>query len=219
MFLGHFGLAFGAKQGARATSLGTLFAAAQFADLLWPILLLTGVERVRIDPGITVVTPLDFEYYPYSHSLVLLLVWGGLFGFAYSVIRRVHGVVALIGGLVASHWMLDLVVHRPDLPFTPWTTSLHGEGLWNSLPATVLVESVIFLFGVTLYARATRARDRAGLIGLWVLVVILALIWIGSVFGPPPPSEAAIAWAGNAMWLFVALAYYVDRHREPRPVG
>src|SRR5437899_1454997 len=121
MFLGHFGLGLAAKRAAPAVSLGALFAAAQFADLLWPTLVLLGVEQVRVQPGITAVTPLDFVSYPYSHSLLMLCVWGAAFGGIYVALRRARPKVGVILALlVVSHWFLDLVVHRRDMPITPW---------------------------------------------------------------------------------------------------
>jgi len=219
MFIGHFGIAFGAKKAAPGTSLGTLFLAAQFADLLWPTLLLVGLERVRIQPGITRVVPLDFVSYPISHSLALAIVWGVVFGLAYWVLRRYAAGAYVVAACVVSHWFLDLLVHRPDLPLMPTGGVKVGLGLWSSLPATLALEFFLFALGVLLYARATRAADRFGKYGLWGLAAFLALIYLGNVFGPPPPSEAAIAWAGEAQWLLVVFAYVLDRHRSPRDGG
>jgi len=135
MFIGHFGLGFGAKKLAPTVSLGSLFLACQFADLLWPTLVLTGIEIVKIQPGITTVTPLDFVHYPYSHSLLALLIWAAAFAIGYILIRRSFGLAAVvIGALVLSHWFLDLLVHRPDLPLTFTSSARYGLGLWNSLP-------------------------------------------------------------------------------------
>jgi hypothetical protein len=215
MFIGHFGLAFGAKRVAPRASLGTLFIAAQFIDLLWPTLLMLGLERVRIDPGNTAVTPLDFEYYPISHSLVAVLGWAVLLGGAHFLRRRDGRVALLIAALVISHWFLDLVVHRPDLPLVPGMGALVGWGAWNSLPLTLLIEVPLFLLGVWWYARATVARDRQGRWALRGLVALLLAIYAGNLFGGPPPNVEAIAWAGQLQWLLVAWAYWVDRHRGP----
>ena len=216
MFLGHFGMGFAAKRHAPRASLGTLFAAAQFVDLLWPTLLLLGVERVAIAPGNTVVTPLDFAYYPFSHSLLAVVGWAALVGGGYLALRGARREALVLALLVISHWVLDAVVHRPDLPLTPFGETRIGLGLWNSLPATVLVETPLFFLGCWLYARATRPLDRAGRWGLWGLVAFLLLIQAGNLFGDPPPSVTAIAWVGQAQWLLVLWAYWVDRHREVR---
>ena len=119
MFLGHFGVAFGAKGAAPKTSLGTLILAALFIDLLWPTFLLLGIERVRIIPGITAVVPLDFEFYPFSHSLASVLLWSLGFGFAYRTLKHDDRGAFVLGLAVLSHWFLDAIVHRPDLPLYP----------------------------------------------------------------------------------------------------
>ena len=215
MFLGHFGLGLAAKKAAPAVSLGALFAASQFADLLWPTLVLLGVEQVRVQPGITAVTPLDFVSYPYSHSLLMLCVWGVAFGAIYAALRRARpGAAITIALLVVSHWVLDVVVHRPDMPITPWGAERFGLGLWNSVPGTLVAEFGLLVFGVTLYLGTPRARTLAGTIGFWSLVAFLVIVYLASTFGPPPPSAAAVAWSAQAMWLLVAWGYWVDRSRR-----
>ena len=179
------------------------------------MLSLAGIERFSIDPGNTAFTPLNFEYYPYSHSLRDARDLGRPLRFTYAALRHVKGSVAVIAGLVLSHWFLDVATHRQDMPFAPGLDAHAGLGLWNSIPGTLVVESAIFIVGVWLYVRATRPRDRAGVIGLWALVGILALINVANAMSPPPPSVTAVSATALGMWLFVALAYYVDRHREP----
>lgn len=213
MFLGHFGLGLATKAAAPRVSLGTLFLAAQWVDLLWPTLLLVGLERVEIAPGATRVTPLDFVSYPISHSLVAVVGWGLLFGGVYWAARRFARGAVAVAALVVSHWVLDLVVHRPDLPLAPGGGARLGLGLWDSLPATLAVELALFAAGLALYLRRTRAADRTGSLALWGLVAFLLLIYVANLLGPPPPSAAAVAWAGHAQWLLVAWAYWVDRHR------
>jgi membrane-bound metal-dependent hydrolase YbcI (DUF457 family) len=161
MFIGHFGLGFAAKRVAPKVSLGVLFAAAQLADLLWPVFVGLGLEQVRIDPGNTAVTPLDFVSYPYSHSLVTLILWGVVFGWIYGARSGERRVVAIIAALVVSHWVLDVATHRPDMPIYPGGSKV-GLGLWHSLPATLAVEVPIYVIGVWIYSRATRARDGIG---------------------------------------------------------
>ena len=214
MFIGHFGVAFGAKAVSPKVSLGSLFLAAQFIDLLWPTFLLLGIERVRIDPGITAVTPLDFVHYPISHSLLMVLVWAGLFALVYQLLRKYRRGAVVLALAVLSHWLLDLIVHRPDLPLYPGSARLVGLSLWSSLGATLAVELSIFAVTAWLYIRATEASDELGRWGLWVLAGFLIAIYLSNLFGAPPPSVIAIAWLGQAQWLLVGCGYWIDRHRR-----
>lgn len=217
MFIGHFAVGFAGKRIAPSVSLGTFFLAAQFADLLWPSLVLSGVEVVEIQPGATVVTPLNFIRYPYSHSLVALIVWAMLLGFMYVLLRGARAKAGLvIGALVLSHWVLDVMTHRRDMPVTLTGSERLGFGLWNSLPATLAVEVLLFIVGVAAYVASTRAHDRQGTIGLGALVAFLLVVYVANIFGPPPPSPKAVAGAAEAMWLLVIWGYWVDRHRQPR---
>lgn len=215
MFIGHFALGFGAKKGAPEVSLGTLFLAAQFADLLWPVLLLAGVERVEIRPGATPVNAFAFTHYPWSHSLVALAAWGVLFALAHRAARRPPARVSfLLAALVVSHWALDFATHLPDMPLAP-SGPFVGLGLWRSRPATIGVETALYLLGVAVYVRTTAARDRTGSLALWTLVVFLLAFYLGSVFAPPPPNVTAVALGTLSMGLIVAWAYWLDRHRRP----
>lgn len=216
MFLGHYAAGLAAKKAAPEVSLGTLFLSAQLVDLLWPLFLLLGLEHVRIDPGNTAVTPLDFYDYPYTHSLLGAIVWSVAAGAVYFAVRRSSRGAGVVGLVVFSHWILDLVTHRPDLPLGIGVVVFFGLGLWDSVVGTVVVEAGIFLLGVVLYHKATRAKDRIGTYGFWGLVVFLSLIYVANLVGPPPPDASVIAIAGNASWLFVIWAYWVDRHRVPQ---
>ncbi|HXF47762.1 MAG TPA: hypothetical protein VNK91_16760 [Burkholderiaceae bacterium] len=210
MFLGHYAAALAAKALAPRASLGMLTCAAVFADLLWPTLLLLDLERVRIHPAQPGLTPLVFEHYPISHSLLALLFWSVALGTAYYARARAFGAAVVVGALVLSHWLLDAVVHRPDLPLAPGTTTLIGLGLWNSTAATFAVEGSLFVGGLMLYRRATRGPgSRRWPLALYA--VLLAAIFVANSFGPPPPSVSAIAWVGQAQWLLVAMAWWVDR--------
>jgi hypothetical protein len=212
VFLGHFGVALAAKKAAPKSSIGTLIFAAQFADLLWPILLLLGLEQVRIVPGITRVTPLDFVSYPYSHSLAAQLIWGAAIGLVYFAIRRDARAAAVVAACVPSHWVLDYIAHRPDMPLFPGGAR-YGLGLWNSLPGTLAAELGLYVAGIALYLSSTHAKDRAGVYVLWSLLILLLVIYISSLFGPPPPSERALALSALAIWLTVPWAAWADRHR------
>ncbi len=216
MFIGHFGIGFGAKKAAPKVSLGTLFLAAQFLDLLWPTFLLLGWEQVEIEPGNTTMTPLHFIHYPWSHSLLMTIGWGLIFALVYYLIRRYRRGALITGLAVVSHWILDLFVHAPDLPLYPGSDFRMGWSLWDNAPVAIVIESLIFIAGVWLYVRSTRSKDRIGSIAFWLLVAFLAAIYLSNIFGPPPPDVNAIAWAGQLQWLFIIWAYWVDRHREAR---
>lgn len=212
MFLGHFGVAFAAKRWVPRASLATLFVAAQFLDLLWPLLVFAGIERLRIAPGITTVNPLDFVHYPWSHSLLMALLWGGLFGGVYWLWRRRARESLVAGALVPSHWLLDLIVHRPDLPLAPGLPHLVGFTAWNSFALSIALELVALGVGVWLYLRAT---GPGGYRPVWLiaLVGLLVAIYAGSLFGPAPPNPETVAGSALAMWLFVGLAALADRPR------
>jgi membrane-bound metal-dependent hydrolase YbcI (DUF457 family) len=217
VFIGHFAVGFASKRLAPRASLGVLMAAPLFADLLWPIFLVAGVESVRIDPGNTVVTPLDLHDFPWSHSLVMSLAWSLLFATAFwAATRYRRGAIVLAVG-VFSHFVLDFVTHRPDLPLYPGSRNAVGLGLWNSREATLAVEFALFVTGVAIYLQATRALNRRGAIALWALVVFLALFYVANVFGPAPPSVDVIKYGGLTGWLFVPWAWWIDRNRELRP--
>jgi membrane-bound metal-dependent hydrolase YbcI (DUF457 family) len=144
MFVGHFGLGFAGKRVAPAVSLGTLFLAVEFADGLWPVLLLAGVEHVRIVPGLIKTNALDLSDYPWSHSLAALVVWGAILGSVYFAATRSRRGSWIVAAGVVSHWFLDAVMHRPDMPVLPRGPFV-GLSLWNSLPATLLVEGGLYL--------------------------------------------------------------------------
>ena len=214
MFIGHFALGLAAKRATPEVSLAVLFSAAQLADLLWPVFLAAGLEQVRIEPGITAFTPLDFVSYPYSHSLILLVGWGLALALACRAFVRHGSVVPIIAGLVVSHWFLDFITHRPDMPIYPGGPRL-GLGLWNSIPATAAVEVPMFFAGVWIYARSTRARDGIGRWAFMGLMATLLLIYVASIFGPPPPSVRALVItmaAGSP--LFIGWSWWADRHRD-----
>lgn len=176
-------------------------------------LLLLNVEHVIISPGITKVTPLDFTDYPISHSLLMALVWGVAFGCVYWLIKKNFRYSVVLAICVVSHWILDLFVHRPDLPLLPGNSIRVGFGLWNQPVLEIIIEAIIFIVGVTFYLQKTSAKNGVGKLGLWVLIALLVLVYIANIFGPPPTSISSLAWTAQVQWVFVLLAFWVDNNR------
>ena len=216
MFIGHFALAFATKKVEPRVSLATMFLAAQLADTIWPVLLIAGVERATIAPGATAVTPMRFDSYPWSHSLLMLTVYGVVFAAIHYRARRQSRAALLLGLLVVSHWVLDYVTHAPDMPLSPWTSGTYGLGLWNSRMATAVVEGLLFAVGLGLTLSATRGRDRIGRWGLAAFVVFLCLIFVANFYSPPPPSIQAVGWMSLILpCVLLPIVAWIDRHREP----
>jgi hypothetical protein len=213
VFIGHFGAGFGTRRFTPSISLGMLVLAVQWLDLLWPTLLMLGIEQVRIVPGNTAVTPLAFDYYPWSHSLLMAIAWSVLVAGGYATLKRDARGAWIIGAAVLSHWVLDFVTHRPDLPVWPPNGPRVGLGLWNSVSVTVATEALLFGIGVWLYTTHTEPTDRVGRYALAVFVLTLAAMYAASLLGPPPPSVEAVAIVGQGQWLLVLWAAWIDRHR------
>ena len=216
MFVGHLAVGLAGKRVAPRTSLGMLLLASQVADIVWPVLVLAGVEHVRIAPGITAASPLDLYDFPYSHSLAMDVMWAALFACVYYAFRRYARGSWVLFAVVLSHWVLDWVSHHPDMPLAPGTSARYGLGLWNSIPLTMLVEGGMWIAGITVYVHTTSAIDRAGSIGFWPMILLLTGIWVGSIFGPPPPTARAAAASALAMVLIFAWGWWIDGQRTVR---
>ena len=216
MFLGHFGLGMAAKKAESLVSLGTLFLAAQFIDLLWPFFLLFRIETVAIEPGNTRFTPLNFISYPFSHSLVAVIGWSILFSVTYYLIKKNGKTAITLGFLVASHWFLDLIVHRPDLPLAFNEDTKWGFGLWNYPFLTVIIELLIFALGIYLYLQSTVSKNNTGTYAFWGLIIFFILIYAMNAAGDPPPSSEMIGYVGLAQWLFIFWGYWIDSNRVSR---
>lgn len=214
MFIGHFGAGFAGKQVSRKPSLGTMFMAAQFIDLLWPVFVLAGLEKVQIEPGNTAFTPLNFVYYPFTHSLAGVLLWSVGFGLVYYWLKKDRKSAALLGGLVLSHWVLDLLVHKPDLELLPGLSVTVGFGMWNSVPLTILIEGIIFGAGLYIYYKSSRAVNKTGMYSFWGFAVFLIVVYIMNILGDPPPSAEAIGYVGLSQWLLIVWGYWIDKNRQ-----
>ena len=215
MFLGHYGVALAAKRVAPRVSLGVLVAAAQLADLVWPVMVLLGVERIRLNPSSNPFLNIAFESYPWTHSLLAGVVWGALAALGYYALRRSGGSSTVVGLVVVSHWVLDWITHVPDLPVYPGGP-LVGLGLWRSPTATIIVEAIVFIAGLVTYLRFTRAVDRTGTWTLWAFVALLVVLYVASIYAPAPTSTDAIAWGALGGWLIPPFGWWVDRHHAPR---
>jgi LexA-binding, inner membrane-associated putative hydrolase len=219
MFLGHYAAAFGAKRAAPDASLGLALAAAQLPDLLWPVFLLLGIERVA--PGDRGFLALSFTHYPWSHSLLMTAVWALLAALAYGALTRSRRAAMAIALLVLSHWVLDYVTHVPDLPLYPGGGPKVGLGLWRSPAGTAAVEGLMTVAGLWLYVTATRPRDGIGRWALVALVALLLTLYSTNFGGSAPADVRGVAWFGMAGWLVPLWGAWVDRHRrvagEPEP--
>jgi hypothetical protein len=215
VFIGHFAVGFAGKKAAPKASLAALLLAALFADVLWPVLVAVGAEQVRIAPGNTVYTPLEFVSYPWSHSLLMLIIWGALFAGFYRGKPDGMRTGLVLGLLVVSHWVLDWITHRPDMPLWPRGPK-YGLALWNSVAGTMTVEIALFVVGAFIYARATRARDRVGSIGFWSLVLLLFGFYLFDSFSATPPPSVTAIWISALIATAIILAWagWVDRHRD-----
>jgi hypothetical protein len=217
MFIGHYAVGLASKKAAPKPSLGTYIMAVSFLDLLWPIFLITGVEHVSIIPNAA--SPferLDFTDYPLSHSLLMTVVWASLFAGVYWMLRRDTRSAAWLWMCVASHWVLDYFTHRPDLPLMPGSSALVGLGLWNSAAATIAIEGAMFIAGIYLYLRATKAKDKTGTLAFWGLIGFVLLAYVSSLLGPAPPDVNTIGWFGLLGWLTVLWGYWINKHREAK---
>jgi hypothetical protein len=217
MFIGHFAVGFASKRLAPRSSLAPLLVAPLLAHILWPVFLLLGLEHVRIFPGATRFSPFDLYDYPLSHGLLPLAVWATLFAAIYWGLTRYLAGAAVIWFGVLSHWLLDWITHRPDMPLYPGSPK-YGLGLWNSIAGTMFVELAMLAGGLWLYIRTTRARDRIGRYGFAAYVLVLLVLYVCGPFSAPPPSVQALIWSAVIFEpLFLIWAWWFDRHRELRP--
>ncbi len=212
MFIGHYAVGFASKRFAPRSSLAALIAAPLLLDLLWPIFLLLGIEHVRIQPQNLPFLRLDLYDYPWSHSLLMSLVWSVLYGGGYWLFTRYPRGAIVVGVGVFSHWLCDFIVHRPDMPLYPGGPKV-GLGIWYSTEGTIAIEAILFIIGLGIYLRTTRALDRIGAIALWAFVAVLLVLYVSSIVGPAPPDWKTLAWAANASWLLVLWAGWFDAHR------
>lgn len=214
MFIGHFAAGLASKKISNSLSLAMMFVAVQFLDILWPILVLLNIETVSIEEGITKMNPLDFTHYPYSHSLLMAIVWGLVFGLIYFLATKKGRNAVILGALVVSHWILDLLVHRPDMPLSPFGDYKVGFGLWNHPVLEIIIELSLFCAGVYLYYKT---RKPAKKFAFWSLVVFLLFTQTLNFLGPLPPDSISVAIGANFVWIFVIWAWWIEKEKTVKP--
>jgi membrane-bound metal-dependent hydrolase YbcI (DUF457 family) len=216
VFVGHYGVSFAAKSGDKSVPLWVLFLAVQLLDVFWGVFVLLGIERVRIVPGITASNPLDLYYMPYTHSLVAAVLWSLGAYLAYRLIRGFGGsrrAALFVAVAVFSHWVLDFIVHRPDLPLYDDYPKV-GLGLWNYPAPAFLLEIAVLFAGMFLYLRSTTATDRLGRFGMPIFGVLMLIVQAMVFFGAPPPSAAVVAIEALVFYaIFAAAAGWLERRR------
>ena len=215
MFVGHYGVSLAFKSLEKPLPLWLLFIAVQFVDVLWAVFVFLGIEKVRITPGITASNPLDLYYLPYSHSLLAALIWSALAFVGYKIVsRRVAYAAFLLSAAVFSHWVLDVIVHRPDLPLYDDTYKM-GFGLWNYPILALALEASLLFGGMILYLRSSSALSALGRFGMPVFGIVLLAIQAMVFFGSPPSSTMAAALTAFLSYVvFAALAYWLEKKRR-----
>ncbi|MGZ8845786.1 MAG: hypothetical protein ACXW3C_04920 [Pyrinomonadaceae bacterium] len=213
MFIGHYAVGLAAKKFAPQSSLGALIAAPILLDLIWPIFLLLGWEHVSIVPNRNPFLRLQFDSYPISHGLLAVVGWATLYASVYfGLTRYLSGTIVIWFGVV-SHWVLDYLVHIPDLPLHA-KSRLFGLGLWNHRWLTIAIEIALFAIAIWTYQRETRAKDKIGLYAFLAFVFVLLAAYAGAAFGPAPPSVKKVALITLLTWLAIPWAWWIDKHRE-----
>lgn len=214
VLVGHFAVGLATKRIDPKISLGTAILAATLADLLWCIFLIAGIERVEIKPGLGAANYLAASNIAISHSLLMDLIWAALFAAVYFLRHHDPRGAWLLFAAVLSHWLLDVVSHRPDMPLAPGVHHYFGWGLWNSISATILIEGGFWFLAIILYACATHPKQRAGSYVFWTVAALLTLAWLNNIAGPPPRNPRAAAISSLIFFSsVVAWAYWMNRLR------
>ena len=219
MFIGHLAVALASKRLAPRVSLGWLMAGATALDVVWPIFVLAGIERVSIVPGATAFNSLVFDYYPWSHSLFMAVVWGIVLAGLARAADVPRSAVPLLLTLVLSHWVLDVISHAPDMPLWPGRSPHLGLSLWNSIPATFAVEGLMWVAGIVIYLRAHRLDGLARRIAFWSLIVVSTLMWAAGPWSPAPASAKELGLFALIGWIIIPWAAWADGGRETRGAG
>ena len=216
MFIGHYGPSFACKAWKPVVPLWVLFVAVQLVDIVWAFLVLLGIEKVRIVPGFTATNPFDLYYMPFTHSLPGAIFWSVGAAVVYRAVAPAQKwtAAAIVGGAVFSHWVLDFVVHRPDLALYDDAYKV-GFGLWNYPAIAFLLEIALLFGGIALYLRVTEPIDVIGRYGMTVLGLFAVVLQAYVFFGPPPVSDTAFALTALVLYFaFAVLVYWLEGKRS-----
>jgi hypothetical protein len=219
MLVGHVAVGLASKRLVPRASLGLLVLASLLADLLWGLFMVAGIERVEfVTRGPTLMTSVLIQDVSFSHSLLTGAIWGILFAATYFLTTRDRAVTWILLVGVLSHFVLDWISHNPDMPLAPGVQRRYGLGLWNSIPATLLVEGLLWGLAVGLYCRATRATRRVGGLAFWIGVGLLTAAWYNNIAGPPPRGSSAAMGAQSLIFFAVVTswAFWLNRVRSCR---
>jgi hypothetical protein len=218
MFIAHLGVGLAAKKICPRVPLGVLLVSGQAVDVLCGLLMVSGIERMRVSPGISRMSPLEFVSYPWSHSLVMNLVWAALAAAIGMWLYRDRLAASVIAALVFSHWVLDWISHIPDMPLSFEGSPKVGLGLWNSPAGTIIAELALFAGGAILYLGSTRSRDRVGPWAVASLLVFFPVLFFLNHFGPPPPTHVPQQLLALPILVFALLlpwGNWIEKHRGP----
>ncbi len=216
MLVGHFAIGLIGKRIEPRVSLVTWVLAALLADIILFPLLILGIERFEAVPGAELNRVIGSDIV-FSHSLLMDLIWGVVFAASYFFRRHSSRAALLLFAAVVSHWVLDFISHRPDMPLAPGIEKVYGLGLWNSFPATLVVEGGFWLLALVLYARATRPTGWMGVIVLWVGALLLTIVWNANIHGGIDPNPVSAGVGGLIFFsLLVAWAYWTNRLRPTK---
>jgi membrane-bound metal-dependent hydrolase YbcI (DUF457 family) len=221
MFVGHYAASLALKKVDKDISLGMLFLAVQFVDILFFPFVLMGIENFNIVMNYTDATHFELDFLPYTHSLFASFFWAAV---VYALFRffptkntiNKNKTAVILGVAVISHWFLDLIVHTPDLPLLSNNTVKFGFGLWNNAVATYLLEAVFLLVGLGIYLKSTKSNTFVGKYGMIIFVVLMLVINANNIFGPPFGNDVTTMSISALIMYFVfgGVAFWLDRKRN-----
>jgi len=214
VFIGHYAPALVLHRARPSIPLWVLFVATQAVDVLWGVFVLTGIEHARVVPGFTESNSLDLYDMPYSHGVVATVFWSVAVAVLWRAFRpqpQHRGEALILGLAVASHFLLDLVVHIPDLPVAGTLGAKWGFGLWRHRELALLVEGSMFMVAALVWRRAPENRgSRATLV-----VAAMAAFLVASYYLPAPATLVAMIVTGLTTYVVCALAARWATARTP----